>query len=356
VIHSDPTGSVPSPQAHPDVEARLGEFRGLVAPLLRGTDPDRQPRRYLYDLIDDHLSRAGKGLRPALCIATCRAFGGSTETVLPVAAALEMLHNAFLVHDDIEDGSEFRRNRPAMYLEQGIPLAINAGDAMQASSIRLARQSAERLGPAGSRRMLDEFDHLLMESLEGQALEIGWVRDNNCQVDADDYLLMTLKKTCWYSFIHPCRIGAVVARPDDPASLERFDRFGYFLGVAFQIQDDILNLVGETRTYGKEIGGDLWEGKRTLILIDVFSKADRFESERLRAILAKPRAARVTREIEWISATIRKYGSLDHGRRVAQQFAAAAAGELEAAYAGARDGDDKEFVRDLVRYVVGRRV
>jgi geranylgeranyl diphosphate synthase type II len=162
--------------------------------------------------------------------------------------------------------------------------------------------------------MLDEFDHLLMESLEGQALEIGWVRDNNCQVDADDYLRMTLKKTCWYSFIHPCRIGAVVARPDDPASLERFDRFGYFLGLAFQIQDDILNLVGETRT------------------------------------------ARVAREIEWMSATIRKYGSLDHGRRVAQQFAAAAAGELEAAYAGARDGDDKEFVRDLVRYVVGRRV
>jgi geranylgeranyl pyrophosphate synthase len=351
---NDPKAA-PTEDANAAFSARLQPFRDLIAPCLRDVAPDREPKRYLYGLIDDHLSRSGKGLRPALAIATCRAFGGRVEDVLPVAAALEMLHNAFLIHDDIEDGSEFRRDRPTMYIEQGLPLAVNVGDAMQALSIRLARKSAERIDPAGAGRMLDEFDHMLIESLEGQALEIGWVRDNNCQVKEDDYLLMTLKKTCWYSFIHPCRIGAVVARPDDP-NLDRFNRFGYFLGVAFQIQDDILNLVGEAKKYGKEIGGDLWEGKRTLILADVFSKADKFETERLRTILAKPRTARVAREIESINAVIRKYGSLDYARRVAQEFAEAAAREFDTAYAGAPDGNDKCFVRDLIQYAVGRQL
>jgi geranylgeranyl pyrophosphate synthase len=335
-----------------DFAARLAALRELVTPWLREVAPDREPRRYLYGLIDDHLSRAGKGMRPALCIATCRAFGGVTEDVLPVAAALEMLHNAFLVHDDIEDGSEFRRDKPTMHTSQGIPLAVNTGDAMQALSVRLVRKSADRLGPAVAWRLYDEFDHMLLESLEGQALEIGWVRDNDCAVTEDDYLLMTLKKTCWYSFIHPCRLGAVVASPAD-TELGRFDRFGYFLGVAFQIQDDVLNLVGDERKYGKEIGGDLWEGKRTLILVDTLGRADRFEKERLQGILAKPRSGRSAREIAWMGELIERKGSVERARAVAKQFGEAAMKEFEVAYAGA-EGEDKEFVRQLVEYAVGR--
>ena len=346
---------MPALEPNPAFTAQLAQLRDLVAPFLRDAAPGREPQRYLYGLIAQHMSRAGKGLRPALCIATCRAFGGRADDVLPVAAALEMLHNAFLVHDDIEDGSEFRRDQPTMHVAQGIPLAINVGDAMQALSVRLVRQSVDRLGPAGAWRLYDEFDHMLIESLEGQALEIGWVRDNTCDVSDDDYLQMTLKKTCWYSFIHPCRLGAMVARPGD-TDLGRFDRFGYFLGVAFQIQDDVLNLVGDARKYGKEIGGDLWEGKRTLVLVDLFAKLAPFERERLRSILAKPRAARLAREIEWIEDAIRRHGSIEVARQAARQFAEAAAREFETAYAAAPDGEDKSFVRQLVDYVVGREV
>lgn len=348
--------SAPPVAAAPaDFGARLQPYRDLVAPLLRDSGLDREPKRYLYSLIDDHMSRSGKGLRPALCIATCRALGGDVQDVLPVASALEMLHNAFLVHDDIEDGSEFRRDHPTMHVAQGIPLAVNVGDAMQALSIRLVRQSAERLGPEAAWALLDEFDHMLIQSLEGQAMEIGWVRDNDCRIQEDDYLRMTLKKTCWYSFIHPCRLGALVARPSDP-ELERFNRFGFFLGVAFQIQDDVLNLVGDAKRYGKEIGGDLWEGKRTLILVDLFSKMDRFEGERLRSILAKPRPQRLARDIAWVQDRIRRFGSIDQARRTAQQFAQAAATEFESSFAGVPDGEDKMFLRDVVEYVVSRDV
>jgi geranylgeranyl diphosphate synthase type II len=101
----------------------------------------------------------------------------------------------------------------------------------------------------------------MMDSLEGQAMELGWVRDNTCDISEKDYLRMVLKKTCWYSFIHPVRIGALIARPDQ-LDLDGFNEFGYFLSAAFQIQDDVLNLIGSSRErYGKEIGGDLYEGK-----------------------------------------------------------------------------------------------
>jgi geranylgeranyl diphosphate synthase type II len=333
-------------------------YQDLVAPLLRETGAGREPQRYLYGLVNDHLARAGKGLRPALCIATCRAMGGLDEDVVPVAAGLEMLHNAFLVHDDIEDGSLFRRERPTLHMSHGIPLAVNAGDAMQAMSVRLVRQSSARLAPDLSARLLDEMDHLLLESLEGQAWEIGWVRDNACDVTAEDYLLMTLKKTCWYSFIHPCRVGALVAENArrSGVDLDVFNRFGFFLGVAFQIQDDVLNLVGQNAKYGKEIGGDLWEGKRTLILIDLFSRLPPFEAAKLEGILRKPRGQRVARDIAWIDEAVRRTGSVDVARGVARDFAAAAATSFEAAYGPLPESDAKAFLRKVVDYVVERDV
>ena len=109
--------------------------------------------------------------------------------------------------------------------------------------MRLFRKTGERLGPAAAMRIFDEVDHMVVETLEGQAMELGWVRDNDLTVGADDYLRLVLKKTAWYSFIHPMRIGALVANGDDQ-NLGRFDRFGYLLGLAFQITDDVLNLNG----------------------------------------------------------------------------------------------------------------
>jgi geranylgeranyl diphosphate synthase type II len=333
--------------------SKLAEYRDLVLPTLMAALPQREPRRHLYDLIGDHFSRVGKGLRPALCIATCRAFGGRAEDALKSAAALELLHNAFLVHDDIEDGSESRRDQPTMYLQHGLALAVNTGDAMNALSLRLLKDNLPALGGAKTFRVLQEFDHMLIETLEGQAIELGWVRDNDCGVTDGDYLRMVLKKTCWYSFIHPCRIGALIARGDD-VELARFDRFGFFMGAAFQIQDDVLNLVGDARKYGKEIGGDLWEGKRTLMLAHLFSRAGGAELARVRALLGKPRQRRTRREIDWFASRVRDHGSIAFARAASRDLIGAAAREFEAAYADAADGPDKAFIRQCVEYVVQR--
>ncbi|MGH7437309.1 MAG: polyprenyl synthetase family protein [Polyangiaceae bacterium] len=336
-------------------ESQLAAYSDLVVPLMLQAVPDREPRRHLYDLIQGYLSGTGKGLRPALCIATCRAFGGSTESVLPSAAALELLHNALLVHDDIEDDSDYRRDKPTMHKQIGVPLAVNAGDALNAMSVRMLRQNLRVLGSEQALQIFGEFDHMSIETIEGQAMELGWIRDNACDTREEDYLLMVLKKTCWYSFIHPCRIGALVAGRD-PASLGAFDAFGYFLGVAFQIQDDVLNLIGDRKRYGKEINGDLLEGKRTLIVAHTFGNCSAYDKDRLRTFFAKPRAQRLPREVAWVRQLLKGTGSIDYASGVARAFASSAQSEFDKVYANAPGTMDVEFLRSLVGYMIRRDV
>src|SRR5262245_4104231 len=285
-------------------QSQLSSYRDATLAGMLSAVPQREPQRHLYGLVSSYLSRAGKGIRPALCLATCRAFGGDVDDALPSATAIEMLHNAFLVHDDIEDESDLRRGLPTLHAEHGVPIAVNAGDMLTALSAQILRDNLPSLGLPLTWRVYDEFEHLMQESLEGQAMELGWVRDNRCDVADEDYLRMVLKKTCWYSFIHPCRIGALIATQDG-IDLDRFNRFGTYLGTAFQIQDDLLNLTGDERRYGKEIGGDLLEGKRTLMLIHLLRHLDTRESARLTAYLARPRAARSPGDTRWILELMR---------------------------------------------------
>jgi geranylgeranyl diphosphate synthase type II len=335
-------------------EGQLAAYRDLVVPFITEAIPGREPRKHLYDLIREHVARGGKGIRPALCIATCRAFGGSTEQALPSAAALELLHNAFLVHDDIEDSSEYRRGQPTLHLEYGVPLAVNVGDAMNAMSLRVLKQNLPSLGPELTWQIFEEFEHMMTETMEGQAMELGWIRDNDCDTTEDDYILMVLKKTCWYSFIHPCRIGALIATRGQ-ADLSGFDKFGYYLGTAFQIQDDVLNLVGDRKQYGKEINGDILEGKRTLIMAHLFKSSSAPDKQRLRAFFGKPRRQRLPREVAWVRELMRSCGSIEYGRQVAREFAKTARQEFERAYAGATSSEDVNFLRTLLDYMIARQ-
>jgi geranylgeranyl diphosphate synthase, type II len=332
---------------------RLKYYREMALQVLRDWLPNKEPNRYLYALVREHVDRSGKGLRPALCIVTCRAFGGKLEDATDAAASIELIHNAFLVHDDIEDGSEFRRAQPTMHTRYGVPIAVNLGDAMQALSMRLLRKNMQTLGPQVAWKIFDEFDHMLMETLEGQAMELGWIHDNQCQISEEDYLRMTLKKTCWYSFIHPCRIGALIARRGE-INLEPFNLFGYYLGAAFQIQDDILNLTGSRRSYGKEIGGDLYEGKRTLILSHVFGKCSQQEKRSLQSLLSKPRHRRLPREIDSLYELLRRYGSIEYARSCARELGEAAEKAFVDAYADAPESDEKEFIRQSIQYMLDR--
>ncbi|HYC26333.1 MAG TPA: polyprenyl synthetase family protein, partial [Roseiarcus sp.] len=333
---------------------RLAWYRDILADTLATAVPRSGPQKHLYEPVREFIARSGKGLRPALCIATTRALGGRTADVLPAAAGIEMLHNAFLVHDDIEDGSEWRRGAPTMHRRAGTPIAVNAGDAMNALGMRLFRRSAERLGPATALKILDEVDHMLVETLEGQATELGWVRDNDLTVGSEDYLRLALKKTAWYSFIHPLRIGALVAKGDDQR-LDRFDRFGYLLGLAFQITDDVLNLSGQVSKYGKEIDGDLWEGKRTLLLTYALERAGGADRAWIGDFLARPRERRLPREIFRLHQIIANCGAMEWAQQLADALARAAAREFDGtAFAGAPASPDLDWLKSCVEFLVKR--
>src|SRR5512143_1334348 len=168
------------------VVTALAGYKAIAMEKLMAVLPDREPRRYLYDLVPLYPQRSGKGFRPGLCLATCRAFGGSVRSALPTAAALELFHNAFLVHDDVEDGSQNRRGRPTLAAEFGLPIAVNVGDAMNVLSIRPLMENLETLGPTLTWKVFNEIEHMVRESVEGQALELGWVRDNTCELNDED--------------------------------------------------------------------------------------------------------------------------------------------------------------------------
>ena len=351
---ADPAAAMPDVAGPTGFLERLAWYRDMLADTLASGVPTWQPQRHLYGLVRDFINRSGKGLRPALCIATARALGGRAEDAFPAAAGLEMLHNAFLVHDDIEDGSDSRRGAPTMHRHAGIPIALNTGDSMNALAMRLFRRTGERLGPAAAMRIFDEVDHMVVETLEGQALELGWVRDNDLTVGADDYLRLVLKKTAWYSFIHPMRIGALVANGED-RNLSRFNQFGYLLGLAFQITDDVLNLQGNVARYGKEINGDLWEGKRTLLLTRALDRAHDADRAWMSGFLARPRERRLPREVLRLHEIIASSGSIEWAQQAAAAFAAAAAREFDSsAFAGAPASPDLEWLRACVDYLVRR--
>ena len=141
---------------------------------------------------------------------------------------------------------------------------------------------------------------------------------------------MVLKKTCWLAAIHPSRVGAMIGTRGE-IDLEPFVRFGFFLGAAFQIQDDLLNLVADDR-YGKELDGDIWEGKRTLMLSHAYRKATPKQRVRIAEILGVPREVRTADQVKWIRGLMDDYGSIDYACGIAHGLAGAALHEYAGIY------------------------
>jgi geranylgeranyl diphosphate synthase type II len=307
----------------------------------------------LYELCAEYPRRGGRAMRPSLCLAATRAFGGVIEDALPTAVSIELMHNAMLIHDDIEDESELRRGLPALHVMEGVPIAINVGDTLSMLSMRPLIDNRDRLGPRLSIQLLESTERMARESAEGQAIELEWRRDNPLDVTEADYLHMVLKKTCWLATIYPLCAGALIGTRGR-VETEAIERFGYFLGVAFQIQDDLLNLVGDSARYGKELGGDIYEGKRTLMLIRLLALAGGSERARLLELLALPRTERPESEVRWVREALDAYGCIAYARQVAQGLAGAAQHEFDAAFGDLPDSPDKQFIAALPTWMIER--
>jgi geranylgeranyl diphosphate synthase type II len=265
----------------------------------------------LYRMMRDYPARGGKMIRSRLLVASAMAHGGSFEKALPLAAALELFQNWVLVHDDIEDDSLERRGKPALHRSFGVPLALNAGDALHVYMWQVVYQS----GIPGA---MEEFLEMIHQTAEGQHMDLGWVEHGRWDITEADYLELVRRKTARYTVVSPLKLGALAAGcvPD-----ERLTQAGLDLGVAFQIRDDVLNLDGDFERYGKEIAGDLFEGKRTLMLVHLLEHSSDLERAEVLEVMNKPRAKKTESEVRRVLELLRAHGSITFAQAVADDHA-----------------------------------
>jgi len=293
-----------------------------------GSHPDM--RRYLYGPVAEFTANAGKRHRPLICLLACEAVGGDPERAKPSAAAIEHFHTAALIHDDIEDSSLTRRDEPCMHVREGDGVAINAGD------LALALVCGTVVDDPGlddetKLRVLAELVRMTTRTIEGQALDIGWARDGRFDLTVHDYLLMAAHKTAFYSGGVPLAVGAIVGGGTEE-QIEALRAFGMAAGLAFQIQDDILNLTGKQESTKKDFRSDITEGKRTLVAIHALQNSDR--RERLLEILSAREAdPEVLEEAVEIMAAA---GSIEFAEVYARDLILEAKDELEAALPDSR--------------------
>ncbi|MFA6109470.1 MAG: polyprenyl synthetase family protein [Candidatus Latescibacterota bacterium] len=321
--------------------------------------PVQEPGPFLYASMRDYPQRGGKRFRPALVLISCEAFGGDLRLALRTAAAFEMYQSFAVVHDDIEDDSELRRGKPCLHRLHGVPLSINIGDALYAKVFEVLVANRPLLGDGKTLALIDEMVRGSRETCEGQAYDMGWIRER-CIPTEDQFMVMLRKKTGWYTGRGPCTAGAIIAGAPEPQRRAIGD-FGEAMAMAFQIRDDLLNIRSSDQdaqrapgitsgAYGKERGGDIAEGKRTLIVIDLLRRCASSEREEVLRILHEERQRNTPEQIEWVIGLIERYGS----DRYAEQVCQAKARESLVYLDGIPAGPARDLLGEMLDFLVER--
>ncbi len=311
-------------------ESYLKSFADPVGELInsyipRGSHGDMD--QYLYAPLYHYSENAGKRHRPLICYAACLAVGGDPDCATTSAAAIEHFHSAALIHDDIADEAELRRGEPCLHLTEGLGLAINMGD-LALSMVNGPVVNDPLLDDATKVRVIRELIAMTCRTVEGQALDLGWARDGRYDIAPEDYLTMAIHKTAHYSGAVPLAVGAIVGGAADE-QVEALRSYGLDTGLAFQIQDDLLNLVGTDEAKKKDFRSDITEGKRTLVVVHALQNAGAAARARLVEILSsKERDPEVLAEAV---AIMEEAGSIEYARAYAEDLSQNAKGRLEAA-------------------------
>lgn len=266
---------------------------------------------FLYAPLRAFSANADKRHRPLICMLACQAVGGTFTDALVPAAAIEHFQSAALIHDDIADHGELRRGEPCMHRTQGIGIATNCGD-LELTTVTSIILADDSLSADLKVRLLGELTAMTERTIEGQALDLGWVRDDRFDISVEDYLAMATLKTAYYSGATPLACGAIVGGGSEE-QVEALRGFGMKTGLAFQIQDDLLNLIGKAEANNKDFRSDITEGKRTLVAVHALSDARRHDElvDLLHAGTTDP--AELQRAVDLFEET----GSIEYARQYA---------------------------------------
>ncbi|MFU8796335.1 MAG: polyprenyl synthetase family protein [Dehalococcoidia bacterium] len=257
---------------------------------------------------------SGKLIRPGICLLSCRAAGGDTSQALPAAAAVELIHNFSLIHDDIEDASEERHHRPAVWTLWGTPQAINAGDAMFALAyLALLRLSERGLAYDKIARSAQMLSHACLELCEGQYHDIAF--ENRLDITIEDYLGMAGKKTAAL-LAASTSLGAYLGSGDE-LMVDSFYLFGRELGMAFQIRDDIIGIWGTEDNIGKP-ATDIPKKKKTLPVVYGLQHGADIHRERLQQLYTQGLIG--NSDTDEVKTILEASGARDYAESMAEQY------------------------------------
>lgn len=327
--------------AFPVAEERVARFYAMQEYHLGWRDLDLQAA----------MADPGKLLRPQLVLLACRAVGGDPAHALPLAAGIQLIHDFSLIHDDIEDQSDARRGRVTVWKQWGLAQGINTGDGMFViAHLALHRMSEAGVLPAVVLEVLRRFDQTILTICEGQFLDISF--EGNLQIGEDDYLAMISRKTA--ALIAACAgLGAIVGGATLEQATSLFD-FGQNLGLAFQIQDDVLGVWGDPEVTGKPRAADLLRRKLSLPVIHSLRHSDE-----------RAELARLYRQDEMSEGgaglalgILDRAGSQGYTEGVANHYHAEALADLARVQPGARSdsADALAAIRRIAESLPGRQV
>ncbi len=292
----------------------------------------------------DHLIKAGgKKLRPALVILSTESVGGRSQDALKTAASMELIHTFSLIHDDIMDKDEMRRGKPSVHTIWGEPMAILAGDTLFSKAFETVLETdTTNIDP---KRVVDALKTVVdscIKICEGQALDIGF--EGKLDVSEEEYMNMIYKKTA--ALIAAATKAGAILGGGTEEQIEALSEYGRLIGLAFQIQDDYLDVVSYEEDIGKPVGSDIVEGKMTLMVVHALANASKEDKERLISILEANNEDLIDDAI----GIFNKYGSIEYTRNIALGNVKTAKELLNVL----EDSDAKESLKLIADFVLER--
>jgi len=320
-------------------ESRLKEYKTRVDTRITEILNEQHPVD-LYEPMRYALQAGGKRLRPVLLLAACDAVGGDVNDALDVAAALEIVHNFTLVHDDIMDRDETRRGRETVYRHWDENVAILSGDGLLVKAYAELKHVSPDLLPD----ILTEFSRGILKVCEGQTLDMNF--ENRHTVSLDEYFEMIRKKTAAF-FSLACQLGGMLGR-GSPEQIEALAAYGLYLGIAFQVQDDLLDIVSDTAVLGKDAGSDIKAGKKTFLMLHALANGTPQQIDDLRAVIKKENVTET--DINVVRELFLSIGSMQMAAAEIKRSLAVANQTLQLL----QPGEGRTFMKDTLKLIENR--
>ena len=325
-----------------ELESNASDIEKFILSILEG-----EPKQ-LYRASAHYIASGGKRLRPFMVAKSCEMFGGNSKMAMPAAAAVEMIHNFSLVHDDIMDNDDIRHGVPAVHKCYGMPLAILAGDILFSKAFQLLAINCKRVGLAEKSisEMIARLSTACIYVCEGQATDVDMASNRKFSAESQ-YINMISKKTAAL-FDVSCALGVLSTVDHVREDVENLSSFGRNVGIAFQLIDDLIGIVGDPKITGKAVGNDIREGKKTYPILLALRNAKGENKNKILKVFSSKSTSSV--DLEEAVKTISVIGIDQHVRNAAKTYIYRAVKSIEIY----EDSDAKKALESSANFIVER--